>query len=171
MDRSYSVNPDIDQLRGRFMGELQQLCGGALEQLRVLPEMTRLAQTPALRRALIDYGETTRRQAERLTCLLAGLGQRAPSLPPPAGASRGPAGLSATVETDAVLIAAVRGWEHHALTRCLLALNYAQILREAWAADLLETTLQEEYAADETLAALPVAAPGGRPPAGAAEAG
>ena len=147
------MNAEVELLRHRYIQKLNDLYGGEVEHLTVLPEMVRVAQSSELKCAFRHHLERTRTHIERLDQIFAQLGihpvnfqcRKTETLIEEA--RRFPA-------TQAMLISVARRLELNEISGYLLALNCAQILWEHTAADLLEQTLKEEYEADETLAEL-----------------
>ena len=154
------MNSDLELLRRRYIQKLDDLYGGEMEHLNVLPEMAEVAQAPALKSAFQYHFEKTQAHVERLDEIFAGLGIHPINLQHrEAGALAQEvqhflAAQEELVGCDAVLIVAARKLEHYELCGYLLALRYAQILQDYTAVGLLDQTLQEEYEADQILAEL-----------------
>ena len=161
------MNSELELLRRRYVQKLDDLYGGEMEHLNVLPGMAGVAHSPALKSAFQYHLEKTKAHVERLDQIFAGLGIRPINL-----RHREAEALAREVQRfltthdelagcEAVLISAARKMEHYEISGYLLALRYAQVLRDHTAADLLEQTLKEEYEADQILAELDAHRPGG----------
>src|SRR3990172_3555407 len=156
------MDSDMDLLRRRYVQTLDNLYGGEMEHLNVLPEMAEVAHSSALKSALQYHFEKTRAHVERLDQIFAGLGIRPINLKHrevkalAQGAQRFLTTQDDWVGCETVLISATRKMEHHEISGYLLALRCAQILQDHVAASRLEQTLQEEYEADQILAELDV---------------
>ena len=151
---------DMDLLRRRYVQTLDNLYGGEMEHLNVLPEMAEVAHSSALKSALQYHFEKTKAHVERLDQIFAGLGIRPINLKHrevKALAQEAQRFLTTQddwVGCETVLISATRKMEHREISGYLLAARYAQILQDDTAAGLLEQTLKEEYEADQILAEL-----------------
>jgi ferritin-like metal-binding protein YciE len=156
------MNTDLELLKRRYVQKLDRLYGGEVEYLNVLPGMVGVAHSPALKSALQYHFEKTKAQVERLDRIFARMGirpinfQHRETKTLAQEAQRFLTTQEEAVECDRVLISAARKMEHSEISGYLLALQYAQILRDHTAADLLEQTLKEEYEADQILAELNV---------------
>lgn len=154
------MDSDMNLLRRRYVQTLDNLYGGEMEHLNVLPEMAEVAHSSALKSALQYHFEKTRAHVERLDQIFAGLGIRPINLKHrevKALAQEAQRFLTTQddwVESEMVLISATRKMEHHEISGYLLALRCAQILQDHVAASRLEQTLQEEYEAEQILAEL-----------------
>jgi len=154
------MNTELELLRRRYVQKLDDLYGGEMEHLNILPGMARVAHSPALKSAFQYHLEKTKAHVERLDQSFAGLGIRPINLKhreAEALAQEAQRFLTTHNELagcEAVLISAARKMEQYEISGYLLALRYAQILRDHTAADLLEQTLNEEYEADQILAEL-----------------
>lgn len=152
------MDSELDLLRRRYVQKLDELYGGEMEHLNVLPEMAATAHSSALKSAFQYHFEKTMGHVERLNHILTWLGIRPVNFQHretkvlAREVQRFLATQDEMAECDAVLITAARKMEHYEISSYILALRYAQVLQEDTAADLLEQTLQEEYEADQILA-------------------
>ncbi len=156
------MDAELNLLRCRYIQKLDDLYGGEMEQLNVLPEMAGVAQAPALKSAFVYHFEKTEAHVERLDQIFARLGirpinfQHRETRALVEEAQRSLTTQPVLVRCDTVLVSAARKMEHSEISGYLLSLRYAQILQDYTAAGLLEQTLAEEYEADQILAALNV---------------
>jgi ferritin-like metal-binding protein YciE len=154
------MSAELDLLRRRYVQKLDDLYGSEMENVNVLPEMAEVAHSPALKSAFQYHYEKTQAHVERLDQIFAGLSIRPINLRHQETKAlvrevqRLPITTGESVECDALLISAARKMEYYEIFGYLLALRYAQILREHTAASLLDQTLKEEYEAVQILAEL-----------------
>ncbi len=139
----------IDQLRDLFNAELQLLTA--------LPRMSKAATDPELQTVFDDHFVETKVHLQRLTTIFGEL-----KISPQGKICRAMAGLLAEgAETisddadpsvkDAALIAAVQRVEHYEMAGYGCVRTYARLLGHDEAADLLQTTLDEEGTVDQRL--------------------
>lgn len=152
------MDTEMDLLRRRYVQKLDDLYGSEREHLAVLLDMAEHARSPALKSAFRYHLEKTLAHVERLNQIFAGLDIRPINFKHrdiealAQAAQCFPASQEETPGWDTVLISAARKMEHDEISGYLLALRYAQILRYAIAAGLLEQTLKEECESDRILA-------------------
>ncbi|HLE28330.1 MAG TPA: DUF892 family protein [Anaerolineales bacterium] len=151
---------ELELLRYRYLQKLNDLYGGEKEMLEMLPEAVDRALSLPLKSALQYLLEKTQGHVQRLEQVFAEMGRKPANFKRPAIATLIPEGRhwletdEWAAEADIWLISAARKFERCEISGYLAALNYAQILRDHAAADLLEQTLNEEYEADRILAGL-----------------
>ena len=128
--------------------------------LKALPKMARGAQSPDLKQAFVKHKEETQGQVERLQQVFELIGKRAQGKTCPAIDGIIEEGEEIIAEykgspaLDAGLIAAAQAVEHYEITRYGTLKRWAEVLDMSEAVTLLDATLQEEAATDETLTEL-----------------
>lgn len=150
----------FQNLRELYLHQLRDLYSAENQLSRALPQLARAASAPELQAALKQHHKQTREQARRLDQVFAQLGES------PAGQRcKAMAALIKEAKDlikeggepavlDAGLIAAAQKVEHYEISGYGSARTLASMLRDDEAAELLQTTLNEEGTADETLAEL-----------------
>jgi ferritin-like metal-binding protein YciE len=171
----------VDTLQSLFVQELRDLLDAEKQLVRTLPRMARMATAPTLSAALREHLEETRGHVSRLEQALESLGLRA--------SSKKCVGMQGLIEDgeetieeaedgpvrDAALIGAAQRTEHYEMAGYGTARTFATLLGHAGIASVLESTLNEEKAADAKLTTIaeamvnPEAAE--EPPAGADRSG
>ncbi len=147
----------IDSLQDLLIHELTDLYGAERQLLQVLPGVTRMVRSDALRDVLTQNLEETRQHVDRLDGVF-DLLHRAPA----AHLSTGMDGLlmhvrqlmSANVDhfvLDAALIGALQRAEHYEISSYGTCSLYARLLGLDDIADVLNETLEEEKVADAEL--------------------
>ncbi|NND97738.1 MAG: ferritin-like domain-containing protein [Pirellulaceae bacterium] len=150
----------LDSLKKLYVHELKDLYSAETQLLDALPKMAQAASDDNLKRAFNDHLEETRNHIQRLETVFAslefhpgghkcaameGLIEEASDL------------LKEDIEPevlDAALIAASQRVEHYEMAGYGTARTYAEKLGDYKAADLLQSTLDEEGAADKKLSRL-----------------
>jgi ferritin-like metal-binding protein YciE len=147
----------VDTLQSLFVQELRDLLDAEKQLVRTLPRMARMATSPTLSSALREHLEETRGHVSRLEQALESLGLRA--------SSKKCVGMQGLIEDgeetideaedgpvrDAALIGAAQRTEHYEMAGYGTARTFATLLGHAGIASVLETTLNEEKAADAKL--------------------
>ena len=149
----------LDSLDSLFVEELKDIYNGEKQILKALPRMAKAAASAELQQAFTKHLKETEGQVQRLERILTDLGQ------PVRGKQC--KGLSGILEEgkekleedqgpllDAALIASAQKVEHYEIATYGCLRTYAQLLGHSGAAKLLEQTLAEEEAADQTLTEL-----------------
>ncbi len=140
-----------------FVRQLRRMHGVELESLALLPHLAEAASSKELRHVFDSHLKETRRHVERLEEIfrLVGAvpgGEHCVVMDGLAAECRE---VLRTDESpalrDASLIAAAQCIEHHEIAEYGTCRTYAQELGLHQAADLLQSTLEEESAADERL--------------------
>lgn len=140
-----------------FTDELKDLYSAEKQILRALPKIVRATSTDSLREALEEHLEQTEGHVERLEEIFEHL-----EMSPGRKKCKGMEGLLVEGEEhfseheegalrDAAIIAAAQRVEHYEIAAYGTALAYARELGMDEAAQLLESTLEEERGADERL--------------------
>jgi ferritin-like metal-binding protein YciE len=147
----------VDTLQSLFVEELRDLLDAEKQLVRTLPKLARMATAPTLAAAFREHLEQTRGHVTRLEQALEGLGLRA--------SSKKCVGMQGLIEDgeetieeaedgpvrDAALIGAAQRAEHYEMAGYGTARTFATLLGHAAIASVLESTLNEEKAADAKL--------------------
>jgi ferritin-like metal-binding protein YciE len=147
----------LDSLRTLWIEEMRDLYNAESQLLKALPKMAKKASSPELREAFENHLEETRNHVERLEEIFSRLGKK-----PTGKTCQAMKGLieegselmqedGADSVIDAGIISAAQKVEHYEIAGYGTARTWASILGEDEAEDLLQETLDEEGAADETL--------------------
>ena len=157
MTRQRRTTLKIQNLRDLWIGELKGLYHAETQILKALPKMAKAAEDKELRGAFKEHLEQTRGHVKRLAQIFKLIG-----VPAKGKQCKGMEGIIAEGKAmlemdlpepvgDAALIAAAQRVEHYEIAAYGTVRTYAEVLGEADAAKLLEATLKEEKATDETL--------------------
>jgi ferritin-like metal-binding protein YciE len=150
----------LQTLHDAFIGELRDVYDAEKQLIKALPKMAEAATALELREAFENHLEETRGQVERLEAVFASLDEKvqAKHCDGIEGIiEEGDATIAEDFEPmamDACLIAAGQRAEHYEIAAYGTLVAWARSLGHAEAAQLLETTLNEEKLADEKLTAL-----------------
>jgi ferritin-like metal-binding protein YciE len=147
-------------LHDAFIDELRDVYDAEKQLTKALPKMAKAARSPDLRAAFEQHLEETREQIARLEQVFESLDEKVRGKH-----CDGIAGIieegKAVMEEDfdeatmdACLIAGGQRAEHYEMAAYGTLIAWAKAMGHTGAADLLEQTLAEEKAADETLSAL-----------------
>ncbi len=150
----------VNTLDELFAVELQELFSSEQQILQALPQMAEMASTPELQQAFQEHVEQTRGQVGRLEQIFQQMGQS-----PGAGDGRALQALISEAQEklqqieepsvrDAFMIAAQQKVEHFEISCYGTARSHALQLNNTDAADLLQTTLEEEEQTDQRLSRL-----------------
>jgi len=149
----------IDNLKDLFQEELKDLYSAESQILKAMPKLIRAARSRELRDALQNHLRETEQQKQRLERIFTDLG-----LPAKSKTCEGMKGIlvegDSMVEEagekviDACIIAAAQKVEHYEWASYGTVRTYADMLGHEEAVELLQETLDEEQAADETLTKL-----------------
>jgi len=151
---------DAGTLHDAFVDELRDAYDAEKQLTKALPKLAKAARSPDLRAAFEAHLDETRGQIVRLEQVFANLGEKVRGKH-----CDGIAGIieegKAVMEEDfdeatmdACLIAAGQRAEHYEMAAYGTMVAWARAMGHAEAADLLQETLDEEKAADETLSSL-----------------
>jgi ferritin-like metal-binding protein YciE len=151
---------DAGTLHDAFVDELRDAYDAEKQLTKALPKLAKAARSPDLRAAFEAHLDETRGQIVRLEQIFANLGEKVRGKH-----CDGIAGIieegKAVMEEDfdeatmdACLIAAGQRAEHYEMAAYGTMVAWARAMGHAEAADLLQETLDEEKAADETLSSL-----------------
>jgi ferritin-like metal-binding protein YciE len=145
----------LDTLQKLYVDELRDLYNAENQLLKALPKMTKAASSGELKNAFEKHLEQTERHVERLEEIFRGLGQN-----PKGKTCHGMKGLveegseilkeegDASV-LDAGIIVAAQKVEHYEIAGYGSVRTFAELLGQNKAAELLQTTLDEESEANE----------------------
>jgi len=144
-------------LKELYVGELEDLYDAEKRIVKALPKVAEAASDPELRNALLYHLEQTKGHVNRLERVFQGLGESAKGK-----TCDGMKGILAEGEDtlddvddpsvrDAAIIAACQRVEHYEMAAYGTVQQWAEQLKDATGARLLEETLQEEKAADKKL--------------------
>jgi ferritin-like metal-binding protein YciE len=151
---------EAGSLHDAFIDELRDTYDAEKQLLKALPRLAKAASSEELRRAFEMHRDETAGQIQRLEEVFASLEEK-----PRGKHCEGIAGIieegKAMMEEDfdeaamdASLIAAGQRAEHYEMAAYGTLVAWARAMGHADAADLLQQTLDEEKAADETLSQL-----------------
>ena len=151
---------EMNTLMDALVDEVRDLYHAEKQLVKALPKMAKAATAPVLRDAFQAHLEETRGHVERLEQVMEGLGEKVRGKH-----CDGIAGIisegKATMEEDfdeatmdACLIAAGQRAEHYEIAAYGTLVAWARDMGHTSAANLLQETLDEEKAADETLTSL-----------------
>ncbi len=150
-------SPTFNTLRDLYINELRDLYSAETQLIDALPVMAEAATSPELKLAFTSHLEETRGHAERLERIFAQLGEEPSGETCAAmkglikeGSEYAEAGGDDHVR-DAGIIGAAQRVEHYEIAAYGTARALAMRLGETDAAEILQQTLDEESAADETL--------------------
>jgi ferritin-like metal-binding protein YciE len=147
-------------LHAAFIDELRDTFDAEKQLIKALPKMAKTASSPDLRAAFESHLEETNGHVQRLEDVFASLDERARGKHCEGIAGIIEEGKSIMEEDfddttmDACLIAAGQRAEHYEMAAYGTLVAWARAMGHTEAADLLQQTLDEEKAADETLSSL-----------------
>ncbi len=149
--------PKVRTFEDLFISELKDLYNAEQQLTRALPKMAKAASAPELKQALTEHLEVTREQVRRLEQVFEEIG--IPAKGKTCQAMKGlieegqelvKEGMESEV-LDAGIIGAAQRVEHYEIAGYGTVRTMAETLGHKRAVKLLEQTLKEEKAADETL--------------------
>jgi ferritin-like metal-binding protein YciE len=144
-------------LEGLFVETLREIYSAEKAILRALPRMAKAANSDRLRQAFEQHRDETEDQVERLErifeqCSKAARGRSAPAVDAMIEEAKDVIDeFKGSEVVDAGLLAAAQAIEHYEISRYGTLKTWAGQLGTRDAAELLETTLQEEKKADRML--------------------
>ena len=147
-------------LHEMLVDEIKDLYHAEKQLTKALPKMVKAANHEDLREAFEMHLEETREQVTRLEEVFEALGEKAKAKPCPGMAGILEEGTETMEEDaegavmDAALIAAAQRVEHYEIAAYGTCVEWARLLGLNEVASLLQTTLDEEKAADEKLTSL-----------------
>ncbi len=145
------------KFEGLLRSELEELYDAENQILKALPKMIAAVSSADLAEALQDHLDLTKEHVRRLDGIFESIGEEA--------GSRRSEGMEGVVQEserlltelekspalDAGLLGAAQKVEHYEIAGYRMARAIAEILGQQETAELLQETLDEEMAADETL--------------------
>lgn len=147
-------------LHDAFIMELRDAYDAEKQLIKALPKMAKAASTEGLRDALEQHLEETREHVTRLEQVFGTLGEKVKGKHCEGIAGIIEEGQSTLAEDlddaalDACIIAAGQRAEHYEMAAYGTLVAWARAMGHDEAAELLQETLDEEKAADETLTSL-----------------
>lgn len=150
----------IETMEDLFLAQIEDLYDAEKRLVKALPKMSEAASSPELRQAFDSHLEETRAHVVRLEQVFADMGREAKGETCDAMKGLIKEGeeivddIDESPLRDAGLIGAANRVEHYEIAGYGTARTFAEILSMSRAAELLEETLEEERAADETLTAI-----------------
>ncbi|MGE5755771.1 MAG: ferritin-like domain-containing protein [Planctomycetaceae bacterium] len=150
----------LNSLQDLFVEELRDLYSAETQLVKALPKMVKVASAKELRSAFEEHLEQTKGHVERLEQILTELGEN-----PKGKTCKAMEGLVAEGEElihekpkasvlDAGLISAAQRVEHYEIAGYGSVRTYAKLLGNDKAAEILQTTLDEEGETDKKLTRL-----------------
>jgi ferritin-like metal-binding protein YciE len=150
----------METLHDAFIDEVRDLYDAERQITKALPRMIKAASSSELQRALESHLEETRGQIERLEQVFANLDEKVRGKHCDGIAGILEEGKSILendfdeVTLDACMIAAAQRVEHYEMAAYGSLVAWARAMGHDDVANLLQETLDEEKAADETLSAI-----------------
>jgi ferritin-like metal-binding protein YciE len=147
-------------LHDAFIDELRDTYDAEKQIVKALPKMIKATSSPELRTAFETHLQETKRQVERLEDVFRSLDEKARGKHCDGMAGIIEEGKSVMEEdfddmtADACLIASAQRVEHYEMAAYGTLVAWARLMGHTTAADLLQETLDEEKATDETLTSL-----------------
>ena len=149
-----------NSLQELYIEQLQDLYDAEHQIVKALPKMIAEATSTDLKDALTEHLEVTKTQASRLEQIFESSGEKAKAekCKGMQGVIQEGSDLIREIEDenvrDAAIIASAQRVEHYEMAGYGTARNYASLLEDDNAAQLLQETLDEEKEADAKLTAL-----------------
>jgi ferritin-like metal-binding protein YciE len=149
-----------NSLQELYVEQLRDLYDAENQIIKALPKMIEAAQSEELHDALNEHLEVTKQQASRLETIFEKLGEseKGEKCKGMEGVLKEGSELLKNVGAesvkDAAIIAGAQRVEHYEMAGYGTARNYASLLGDEEAAELLQKTLDEEKEADEKLTQL-----------------
>ena len=149
-----------NSLQELYIEQLQDLYDAEHQIIKALPKMIAEATSTGLKDALTEHLEVTKTQASRLEQIFESSGEKAKAekCKGMQGVIQEGSDLIREIEDenvrDAAIIASAQRVEHYEMAGYGTARNYASLLEDDNAAQLLQETLDEEKEADAKLTAL-----------------
>jgi ferritin-like metal-binding protein YciE len=147
----------LDSLKALYIHELNDLHDAEKQLVKVLPKLAKAASSEDLRLAFNRHSDQTKKHVERLDRVFSSLKEK-----PKRVTCKAMKGIVEEVEEmilaegdpaikDAGLISAAQRGEHYEMAGYGCARTYAEWLGEKDSAELLQKTLNDERATDESL--------------------
>lgn len=151
---------ELATLRDLYIHELKDLYSAETQLVKALPKVAKGADNADLKAGILTHLEETKEHVNRLVQILEGLGEntRGPKCKGMAGLLEEAASMleeEADEEVrDAGIICGAQRVEHYEIAAYGCARTFAELLGETEAAELLQTTLDEEKDTDHKLSEL-----------------
>jgi len=147
----------LDSMENLLLHEIKDLYNAEKQLVKALPKMAKAAESDELRQLFQEHLEETKQHVQRLEQVFEKMGKSARGMK-----CKGMEGLIEEGDEliseegdrsvkDAALIGAAQRVEHYEMAGYGCARTYAEMLGMTEAAELLQTTLDEEKMADEKL--------------------
>lgn len=146
-----------ESLKNLLIEEIQDLYDAEKNLVKALPKMAKAAQNENLKTGLTEHLEETKEHVARLDRVFKLLGEKTKAKPCPAmkglieEVSEALEDKDASALRDAQIIGSAQRIEHYEMAAYGTARSLAETLGEDDVAELLQTTLDEEGAANEKL--------------------
>jgi ferritin-like metal-binding protein YciE len=151
---------DIETFEDLFLHQLQDVYYAENQITKALPKMIDKATDPALRQGFETHLRETEGHVDRLERVFAMIGEEAKGATCPAiegiikEANEIAGDIADKAVLDAALIAAAQAVEHYEITRYGTLIAWARQIGRDDCIELLNATLDEEYACDDKLTQL-----------------
>lgn len=151
---------DIETFEDLFLHQLQDVYYAENQITKALPKMIEKATDPALRQGFETHLRETEGHVDRLERVFAMVGEEAKGATCPAiegiikEANEIAGDIADKAVLDAALIAAAQAVEHYEITRYGTLIAWARQIGRDDCIELLNATLDEEYACDDKLTQL-----------------
>ncbi|MBY8828289.1 YciE/YciF ferroxidase family protein [Hephaestia mangrovi] len=151
---------DIETFEDLFLHQLQDVYYAENQITKALPKMIDKATDPALKAGFETHLRETEGQIERLEQVFSMIGEQAKGATCPAiegiikEANEVAGDIADKAVLDAALIASAQAVEHYEITRYGTLIAWAKQLGRSDCIDLLQATLDEEYATDDKLTSM-----------------
>lgn len=150
----------LDSMKSLYIEQLADLLNAERQLVRAMPRAARAAESEALREALTAHLDESVAHADRISRIFEDLGEKAPA--------HECAAMKGLIEEadeiiraegdpavkDAAIIAAAQRMEHYEIAGYGCARTFARLVGREADAEVLQSTLDEEYAADDSLTKL-----------------
>ena len=153
---------DIQTFDDLFLHQLQDVYYAENQIIKALPKMVEKATDPRLKSGFETHLQETHGQIERLDRVFGLIGETPKGATCPAidgiikEANEVAGEIADKAVLDAALIASAQAVEHYEITRYGTLIAWSNQLGRGEIADILQETLDEEYATDDKLTALAV---------------
>jgi ferritin-like metal-binding protein YciE len=150
----------VETMDDLFLDTLKDIYYAEKQILKALPQMTKKAVTPKLKKSLENHRAETEGQVERLEQVFEIIGEKARGKKCPAmdgiiaEAKEHMSEIKDEIVRDAGIIAASQAVEHYEICRYGTLVSWAELLGHTKAARLLAQNLKEEKNADALLSGL-----------------
>lgn len=151
---------NLDSMKSLYVEQLADLLNAERQLMKAIPNAARAVSSESLRDALLLHLDETTAHADRIVRIFEHLGQQ-----PPAHECAAMKGLIQEADEivrangdaavkDAAIVAAAQRMEHYEIAGYGCARTFARLLGRTADAEILQSTLDEEYGADDKLTLL-----------------